>query len=590
MNMTWPLRCFAFVLSAALLPATARAETVYPLPPEATLVQGVPQGKVTKFTFTSVGKIFPGTVRDYWVYVPAQYNPKQPAPFMVFQDGESYVSDKGSYRVPIVFDNLIANKEIPPMVGIFVNPGVLPPVREGALARYNRSVEYDGLGKAYVEFLNDELLAEVRKTLNLSKDPAAHAIAGASSGAIAAFTAAWERPDLFTRVFSTIGTYVGLRGGDEYATLVRKSEPKPIRVFLQDGSADLNIYAGDWWMANQDMLTALTFSGYEVKHAWGDGGHSGPHGGAVFPDALRWLWKGYPAAPKAGVESKQPLLKLLDPSAPWELVGEGYGFTEGPAINAKGELFFSDIPKSLIYRVSAKGKPTVFATDTGGSNGLMFGPDGLLYAAQNEKRRIVSYDVKAKETVIAEDLGSNDIAVSFTGNLYVSDPKAKKVWVIPKLADGFGPKQVVDEGLAFPNGVVFSPDQTLLYVTDMNNRHVYSYQIKTDGTLSHKEAFCYLHLPAGSTESNSAADGVTVDTDGNLYVATRMGLQVCDQTGRVQAIIRKPSADWFANVVFGGADRNVLYATAKDKVWKRKTLVKGSAPFESPTTSAKPRL
>lgn len=178
----------------------------------------------------------------------------------------------------------------------------------------------------------------------------------------------------------------------------------------------------------------------------------------------------------------------------------------------------------------------------------------------------------------------------FSGHVYVTDPDAKKVWLIPKQGDTFGTKQMVDEGLAFPNGVVLSPDQTLLYVTDMNNRHVYSYQIKTDGTLDFKQPFCHLHTPSGSTDLNSAADGMTVDDSGNLYVATRMGVQVCDQTGRVLAILRKPSPSWLANVVFGGPDRNILYATAKDKVWKRRTLVKGVFSFEAPVTPTKPRL
>lgn len=137
-------------LAVALPSVVAQAETAYPSPPEATAFAGVPQGKVTQHSFTSRGILFPGTVRDYWLYVPAQYNKKKPAPFMVFQEGESYVSEKGPYRVPVVLDNLIAKKEIPPIVGVFVNPGILPESRPGALPRYNRSVEYDGLGKAYV--------------------------------------------------------------------------------------------------------------------------------------------------------------------------------------------------------------------------------------------------------------------------------------------------------------------------------------------------------------------------------------------------------------------------------------------------------
>ena len=165
-----------------------------------------------------------------------------------------------------------------------------------------------------------------------------------SSGAICAFTAAWERPDAFRRVFSAIGTYVGLRGGNDYPTLIRKSEPKPIRVFLQDGSADLNIYGGDWWMANQEMERALIFAGYEVNHDWGTGGHNGEHATRIFPEAMRWLWKDWPSPVKAGPGSPQ-LREILIPGEDWQFVAESYRFTEGPAANATGEVFFNDIPE-----------------------------------------------------------------------------------------------------------------------------------------------------------------------------------------------------------------------------------------------------
>ncbi len=228
----------------------------------------VPRGEVTHYTFEQ-SRIFPGTVRDYWVYVPQQYDPAKPACVHVNQDGIQY-------NAPAVFDELIHKKEMPITIGVFVTPGRVKALSDKALDRYNRSYEYDGLGDAYARFLLEELLPEVEKkttkdgrAIHLSREGNDRCIAGASSGAICAFTAAWERPDAFRRVFSAIGTYVGLRGGNVYPTLIRKFEPKPIRIFLQDGSRDLNIYGGDWWMANQEMERALTFAGYEVKHAWG---------------------------------------------------------------------------------------------------------------------------------------------------------------------------------------------------------------------------------------------------------------------------------------------------------------------------------
>src|SRR4029434_6438394 len=199
-------------------------------------------------------------------------------------------------------------KEMPVTIGVFVAPGVVKATdANAALDRFNRSFEYDGLGDNYARFLLEELLPEVetKKTsdgrpIRLSRNGNDRAIGGSSSGAICAFTAAWEQPEAFSRVFSAIGTYVGLRGGDRYHTLIRKFEPKPIRIFLQDGSNDNNIYGGDWWMANQTMERALTFAGYEVQHVWGEGGHNGRHGAALFPDAMRWLWKDWPQPVQVG--------------------------------------------------------------------------------------------------------------------------------------------------------------------------------------------------------------------------------------------------------------------------------------------------
>ena len=229
--------CLAFAGAVALhgagsqQPAAPAGTNDYVLGPDSQVQAGVPRGTVTQHSWTS--RIYPGTVRDYWVYVPAQYDPATPACVMVFQDGGGYAKADGAWRVPIVFDNLIHKKEMPVTIGIFINPGVAPPPSDGALPRFNRSVEYDSVTDRYARFLLEEILPEVAKSYNLRTDGNSRAIGGASSGAIAAFAAAWGRPDAFTRVFSTIGTYVGLRGGNDLPTLVRKTEPKPLRVFLQ---------------------------------------------------------------------------------------------------------------------------------------------------------------------------------------------------------------------------------------------------------------------------------------------------------------------------------------------------------------------
>jgi enterochelin esterase family protein len=252
-------------------------------------VQDVPHGKVTKHSWTS--KVFPGTVRDYWVYVPAQYEASKPACVMIFQDGGAYVGEKGDFRVPVVFDNLIHKKEMPVTVGIFINPGNVPASEPGQQGRSNRSFEYDTLSDQYVRFLEEEMLPEVSKTVNLRKDAGGRAICGISSGGICAFTAAWERPDLFSKVLSHVGSFTNIRGGHIYPGLIRKTEKKPIRVFLQDGSNDLNNLHGNWPLANQQMASALEFAKYDVKFVYGSGRHSGKHGGAIMPESLRWLWR-----------------------------------------------------------------------------------------------------------------------------------------------------------------------------------------------------------------------------------------------------------------------------------------------------------
>jgi sugar lactone lactonase YvrE len=214
----------------------------------------------------------------------------------------------------------------------------------------------------------------------------------------------------------------------------------------------------------------------------------------------------------------------------------------------------------------------------------MFGPDGKLYACQNGKKRIVAYDTEGKETVLTEGIESNDLAVTSNGGMYVSDPSNKQVWFINRK----GEKQIVDTGITRPNGVVLSPDQSLLLVADTAGQFVYSFQIQPDGSLAYKQPYFHLHLADGATQSG--ADGMTVDTQGNLYVTTQVGLQVCDQAGRVNGIISKPQRAWLSNVVVGGPNLDELYVTCNDKVYKRKTKAKGVLSFQQPIQPPTPKL
>ena len=530
---------------------------------------GVPKGEMIKFTFDQ-SKIFPGTSRECWVYVPAQYKPDKPACVYVNQDGIQW-------KAPTVFDNLIYKNEMPVTIGVFVTPGkVLADGGVNALDRYNRSFEYDGLGDAYARFILTEILPEVEKlktkdgrSIHLSTNGNDRAIGGSSSGAVCAFTAAWEHPEAFSRVFSAIGTYVGLRGADRYPTLIRKYEPKPIRVFLQDGSNDLNIYAGDWWMDAQTMERALTFAGYEVNHVWGEDGHNGNQGTSIFPDAMRWLWKGWPKPVAKGNSKNQFLSDLLIPGEDWELVGEGYKFTEGTAANAKGEVFYQDIPTSKTYKVDVNGKLTALNTDAKKASGTSFGADGKRYTVAGKTNQILSYDANEKETVIADSIAGNDLVVANNGNIYVTSPdgttKPSKLYLIRPN----GEKLVVDEGLKFANGVTLSPDQTQLYVTESASHWVWIYKIKPDGTLAYKQHYGWLHEP--DTEENAWSDGLRCDTAGRVYVTSRLGIQIMDQLGRVNAILPLPPSTFNpSNVCFGGPDFNILYVSYGDKVYRRK--------------------
>jgi enterochelin esterase family protein len=276
-------------LSSATL---AHAAEDYKLGPDSMEQPGVPKGTVTHGTWES-RNVFPDTVRDDWVYVPAQYDGKTPACVMVFQDGKAYVDKKGSFRVPTVFDNLIHKGEMPMTIGIFVNPGNFHPAKPGDKPQSNRSFEYDSVTDQYARFLLEEILPAVGGKYRLTDDPEGRAICGISSGGICAWTVAWERPDKFRKVLTHVGSFTNIRGGYVYPSLIRKSAQKPIRIFLQDGSHDLDNAHGNWPLSNQEMAAALKFAHYDYKFEFGDGAHNGKHGGAILPDSLRWFWRDY---------------------------------------------------------------------------------------------------------------------------------------------------------------------------------------------------------------------------------------------------------------------------------------------------------
>ena len=241
--------------------------------------------------------VYPGTTRDWWIYVPAQYDATKPACLYVIQDAQW---SRGYWSTTL--DNLLAKKDIPVAIAVFLKPGSIHNDLD------NRSVEYDTVSDRYATMLETEIIPEVAKQYNIRKDAKGHLISGLSSGGICSFNAAWFRPDLFHKVISWIGSFTNLQGGPDGVSggntfparirkqrgWDRKGEPKPIRVFLQDGANDLDNAAGNWPLANNEMARALEYGGYEYKFVFGHGFHSDKQGRVNLPDALRWIWKDEP--------------------------------------------------------------------------------------------------------------------------------------------------------------------------------------------------------------------------------------------------------------------------------------------------------
>ena len=490
MNQHMKIFLFALLLAASTVIAQAAPDL------ESGMGQAgdVPKGEIIPCSLLP-GNIFPGAAHDYWIYVPRQYDPAVPACVYVNQDGIQF-------DAPKVFDQLIAAKEMPVTIGIFVAPGKTAPVRPGTPPCYSRSLEYDGLGDAYARFLLEELLPDAqRKTasgnrpIRLSSKGSDRCIGGASSGGICAFTAAWERPEEFSRVYSAVGTFVALRGGNNYPWMIRKCEPKPIRIFLQDGTRDQNIYCGDWWTANQDMDRALVFAGYEASHAWGEEGHaSGGHAARVFPDAMRFLWKDWPAMPKAGNSRNAFLSGLASPDETWKpseeklpppdtvLLADGSRYVVQSAPDGSGKIRF----------VGADGKQSIVDPTASAPSVLALSPDhSLLFAADNRSHRVYSYQIRPDGTLTAKQprfffhVPANEdgcaisgIAVDRAGRLYAATSMGVQV------CDGAGRVNCI---LATPPGrtgsLGFGGDKLSSLIIECNGKS-FGRKLKVTGTRS----------------------------------------------------------------------------------------------------------
>jgi gluconolactonase len=583
------------LLLVGLVGAVLAQEPEFPLTADSKVQEGVAKGTMVKGEYVAGEEsVFPGTVREYQLYLPAGFDKAKPAAFMVFQDGVIY-------QAPVVFDNLIANGDVPPMVGVFMKPGVVPAANENALPRFNRSFEYDSVTPLYSRFLIEEFLPAVEQKhgITFSTNPNEAAIAGNSSGGICAFMVAWHRPDRFRRVFTGVGTYVGIHGADQLPVWVRKFEPKPIRVFLQSGTGDNNLYCGDWWMANQMMERSLSWAGYEVKHAWGEGGHNQKHASQVFPEAMRWLWREW----KTEMEVKANV-KGDSKWKGYEVVGEGEAIVvvdhceelRALASDQSGEVTAIDYESGDWWRITAEGEPTIFSkghkSDDHGLpiSRMVVTPDGKLVATGSSNLDgfcLIKRDGRTEPLDFSGGLGGWSVCVGNDGWFYMGRASDRTIYTFAyhSIGDKFlDPVSTEIETGAY--ALALSPDQTLLYATNDSDMTVRSYRIDEEHRLTDEQVFFVLEAAYGT---EVGARGLCVDQGGRLYVATALGVQVCDQAGRVNFIIPTPKP--VHDVCFGGKDLGELFIACGDTVYKRATKARGVVSGQmAPIKPAPPKL
>jgi enterochelin esterase family protein len=551
--------------------------------PDAIARDDVPRGKIEMMPPLE-SKRFPGTIRDWSIYVPAQYLEDTPAALMIFQDGDRMRDVNGRWRIPVVFDNLIARGEMPPTIAVFINPGHDPtkPIQNNKFS--NRSLEYDSLGDRYVRFLLEEIIPEVEKRYRLSPDPQMRAIGGSSSGAICAFTAAWERSDAFRKVYSNVGSFTNLRGGNAYPGLVRKTEPKPIRVYMADTSGDVDNAFGSWPWSNQQMASALKYMGYDVRFDWAEGyAHNADFGSSRFPDAMRWLWRNDLHRPvydtSDDLAGDLTLLNLLVPGESWNLVADNLGFADALCSDRQGNLYFCDMRAPTIYRIDASdGTRTEIAKES--VSGLEFSPDGsLLYGCQGAQNRVISINLASGEVKsVAEGVKPNDLAVTSDNLILITETGAKQ---ITRIHPATGEVMVVDTGINKPNGIALSNDAGTLAVSDYGGDVAWLFRARPDGTLDAKMPIMPLrcaiddkgefrfHEPPPYL-TTARGDGMAVDKKGRYYITSELGVQVFDPTGRPCGLLPKPDRDQpLTTCILAGPTHDTLYIAHGNRIYSR---------------------
>jgi sugar lactone lactonase YvrE/enterochelin esterase-like enzyme len=552
----------------------------YPLGPDSQPNPTVAAGSSFTFELTN-SRIFPGTTRTITVYVPAEYKGDKPACVYVGLDGLGF-------NAATVFDNLIAQHAMPVTIGIGVSPGAVASASPPDNPRFDRSFEFDSRSDRLARFLLEEVIPEVERhptasggAIKLSGDPNDRAIGGGSTGAIAAFTVAWERPDAFRRVFSAIGTYVGMRGGEQYYVLVRKTDPKPLRIFMQDGVHDEwpgGPEMGDWWMSNQTMNRALEFAGYDVRHIWGAGSHNGSQAASVFPDAMRWLWRDWPAPIRAEAPGNPVLKTILEPGEDWQVVADGCVSVTNLAANPQGQIFYPGPGGAEVSEIVAGGKQLQCSSSTDAA-AVAFAADGRVYTTRSEGGIKVTEVAHGPSKILGQGLDLANLTVRNNGDIYALTRTANlenELWLIR----ANGEKIRLDRDLQGASGVALSPDGLWLFVAQALSRAGLSYRVRPDGTVDAREAFYDFYVPSWADDSGAA--GMGMDRDGRAYVATRMGVQVFDRNGRVAAILPLPGNAAGTGLCFGGHDFDTLYVAGGGKVYRRKLRVPGAPPWGAP--------
>lgn len=519
--------------------------------------------------------VFPGTIRDVDIYVPAQYDGKTPACVCVFQDGMSY-------RADTVVSNLIASHEIPMMILVAASPGQVIGDFDPDSPRANRTYEYDTPSPRFGKFILEELLPFVEtlktpsgKEILLSKNKNDRMITGCSSGAACAFNVAWNTEE-FSRVYSSCGSLTGLRGSFENATLVHKFEPKPIRFYFQSGSHDMWTSFGDWWSANQAMVRAMDFAGYDFAYQFTENAdHCDENVTQIFPDAMRFLWKNYPDnVPSPQKKTRNSMLNqvLLDGNN-FELVTFGVDTNSILVSYNKGDvLIASDSGTTLLDESGERGEVII------GSKLLAIGKAGEMLSYQSQKGLVVvDKDGNVRKRIKTKLHPYSAVALRDGGYYIVGDidkeNKSSSVWYL----SGEYLLSKKSEGLKSVYSLALSGNNNWLYAFGYDTRRGFNYKVdKNSKDLLYGQEFFYIHVPDQSdgAETNSAI----CDNSGRTYLATAYGIQICDYNGRSEAILSLPGNVKPVSVAWGGKEMDVLYILCESgQIYKRKLNTKGTS-------------